>query len=83
MRLNDERKGNRMVARDLIKQADMIAKSRGISQARWSNLAGRSVHGQTVYRIMANGDCKLSTFIELLDALGCELTIQEATHGQN
>ena len=64
-----------MEARDLILQADAIARQKGMTQAQWSSLAGHSSNGQTVSRILSRGECKLSTFINLLDTLDCEIRI--------
>lgn len=62
-------------ARDIILQADSIARSKGMTQARWSAMAGYASNGQTVSRILHRGECKLSTIISLLDTVGCELRI--------
>lgn len=64
-----------MEARDLILQADAIARSKGMTQAQWSSMAGHASNGQTVSRIISRGECKLSTLVALLDTLGCELQI--------
>lgn len=66
-----------MNTRALILMADGIASKKGLSQSQWSKNAGHASNGQTVSRIMRKGDCRLSTFIELLDAIGCELIIKE------
>ena len=70
-----------MTARDLIMQADRIAREQGYTQSGWSKAAGRSENGQTVSRIISKGECKLGTFLELLEPLGCELKILEGEHG--
>lgn len=64
-----------MEARDLILQADSIARSKGMTQAQWSSMSGHASNGQTVSRILNRGECKLSTMIALLDTLDCELKI--------
>lgn len=64
-----------MEARDLILQADAIARKKGMTQAQWSSMAGHASNGQTVSRILNRGECKLSTMIALLDSLDCELRI--------
>ena len=64
-----------MESRDLILQADAIARSKGMTQAQWSSSAGYASNGQTVSRILNRGECKLSTMIALLDTIGCELRI--------
>ena len=66
-----------MEARELILQADSIARDKGLTQAKWSSMAGHNPNGQTVSRIINRGECKLSTFIELLGAVGCELQIRK------
>lgn len=68
-------KDGKMEARDLILQADALARKRGMTQAQWSSLAGYASNGQTVSRIITRGECKLSTMIALLDTLDCELRI--------
>lgn len=69
------RKDGKMEARDLILQADCIARRKGMTQAQWSSLAGYASNGQTVSRILNRGECKLSTMVALLDTLDCELQI--------
>lgn len=66
-----------MTARGLIMVADQIAREKGLNQMQWSAQAGHSKSGQTVSRIVSKGNCRLSTFIELLLPLGCELQIVE------
>lgn len=65
-----------MTARELILQADGIAREQGFTQARWSKAAGRAESGQTVSRILSKGECKVSTLLALLEPLGCELAIR-------
>lgn len=72
-----------MTARDLILEADTIARGQGLTQAAWSRAAGRAQSGQTVSRILARGECKISTLLQLLEPLGYELVIQEVNDGQN
>lgn len=62
-------------ARDLILEADSIAREQGYTQARWSKAAGRAESGQTVSRILARGECKLGTLLDLLEPLGYGLMI--------
>ena len=62
-------------ARDLILEADRIARDQGFTQARWSKAAGRAESGQTVSRILAKGECKVGTLVDLLEPLGYRLTI--------
>ena len=66
-----------MEARKLILEADGIKAKQNMNQTQWSTKAGHATNGQTVSRIISNGDCRLSTFIALLEALGCELVIKE------
>ena len=49
-----KRKGwqNMIEARDLILQADSIARSKGLNQSQWSSLSGYASNGQTVSRIV-------------------------------
>ena len=72
-----KRKGwqNMIEARDLILQADSIARSKGLNQSQWASLSGYASNGQTVSRIVNRGECKLTTIVSLLDTLGCELRI--------
>lgn len=62
-------------AREIILQADAIARRKGMTQAQWSSMSGYASNGQTVSRIVNRGECKLSTIVSLLDTLGCELRI--------
>ena len=66
-----------MTARDLILQADTIARSQGFTLAGWSKAAGRAESGQTVSNILSSGECKLGTLIDLLEPLGYELFIRK------
>lgn len=64
-----------MDSKDLILQADSIARGRGLTQAQWSAMSGYASNGQTVSRILNRGECKLSTLVSLLDTVDCELRI--------
>ena len=64
-----------MDARALIVVADRIAREQGMTQARWSRRAGFAFNGQTVSRILSKGDCRVSTFISLLEPLGYKLAL--------
>lgn len=64
-------------SRSLILKADSISRARGFTQSQWSRLAGHAANGQTISRIISKGDCRVSTFLDLIDALGCELIIKE------
>lgn len=66
-----------MEARKLILEADSIARRQGLTQSRWSKLAGKAESGQTVSRIISRGECKIGTMIDLLEPLGYELCIRK------
>ena len=70
-----------MDSRDLILQADRIAREKGLNQKEWSESAGFAVNGQTVSRVLSKGDCRVSTFVALLRAIGCGLEITEGWNG--
>lgn len=65
-----------MTARELIWEADRIARSQGYTQAGWSRAAGKAESGQTVLKILKSGECKLGTLIDLLEPLGYEVSIR-------
>lgn len=65
-----------MKARELILDADRIASEKGLTQSQWSRQSGHASNGQTVSRIISKGDCRLSTFVELLNVLECVLVIK-------
>ncbi len=67
-----------MRARTLIMIADKTARDQGLNQREWSTKAGHAKSGQTVSRIISKGDCRLSTFIALIQALGLDLQITNA-----
>ena len=64
-----------MDARQLIMQADQIAREHGISQAEWSRRAGYDEFGKIISNTLKRGDCKLKVMTQLLKPLGCRLTI--------
>ena len=64
-----------MDARTLVLQADEIARRKGLTQSQWSTAAGHAKNGQTVSRIISKGDCRISTFLRLLEAIDCKLEI--------
>ena len=66
-----------MESRNLIEEARKIATGKGFSQSKWSAEAGHALNGQTVLRILKKGDCRVSTFISLLEVIGCKLEIRE------
>ena len=70
-----------MESRTLIVEASKIADKKKINQSRWSEKAGHAINGQTVSRILKKGDCRLSTFLDLLKAVGCQLEIKENADG--
>ena len=74
---NEKDWGDKMDSKDLIMEAHDIADRKGFNQSRWSANAGLTLNGQTVLRILQRGDCRLSTFISLLRAVGCKLEIKE------
>ena len=72
-----------MRARALIVKADKIAREQGLNQKQWSSKAGHASNGQTVSRIISKGDCRLSTFLALLEPLGLKLELVEAGAGND
>ena len=64
-----------MDTRGLIATAYGIARSKGMNQSAWSSEAGYALNGQTVSRILKKGDCRLSTFVNLLNVIDCELVV--------
>ena len=66
-----------MAQRALIMEADKIAREKGLTQSQWSRLAGYANNGQTVSRIVKAGDCRISTFNTLLNAIGYKLKIEK------
>ena len=71
-----------MDARQLISQADKIARDSGMTQAEWSRRAGFDEFGKLVSNTHRRGNCKLSVFAQLLKPLGYELRIVR-TEDQN
>ena len=66
-----------MDSRSLIVQMDRIARSKGLTQSEWSRRAGYATNGQTVSRMLSKGDCRVSTLLAMLDAIGCGIEIKE------
>ena len=64
-----------MDARQLIFEADKIAREQGLSQASWSRKAGFDEFGKLISNSLKRGNCKLSVFSQLLKPLGYEMTI--------
>lgn len=66
-----------MDTRELIAEADRLSKSAGLTQAEWSRAAGYDANGMAVSRTFNRGNCKLSTFVNLLKPLGYRLKIEK------
>ncbi len=69
------KRGETMDARQLISQADTIARDQGMTQAEWSRRAGFDEFGKLVSNTYRRGNCKLSVFAQLLKPLGYEIRI--------
>lgn len=74
-----------MDARQLIIQADRIAREQGFTQARWCREAGFDEFGKRISNAYRRGDCGLDTFSRLLATLGYEAVIvkSEKTNGND
>lgn len=70
-----------MDTKTLILKADRLAREKGYNQSSWSTIAGFATNGQPVYRMMKCGDCRFSTFVQLLDSIGCVIEIRDAEGG--
>ena len=64
-----------MDARQLICQADRIARDQGMTQAEWSRQAGFDEFGKLISNTHRRGNCKVSVLSQLLKPLGYELKI--------
>jgi len=64
-----------MNGKQLIMQADTIARDQGLSQAEWSRRSGYDEFGKLVSNTLKRGDCKLKVMTQLLKPLGCKLAI--------
>ena len=64
-----------MDVRQLISQADQIARESGLTQAEWCRRAGFDEFGKLVSNTFRRGNCKLSVFAQLLKPLGYEIRI--------
>lgn len=70
-----------MDARQLISQADRIAREQGMTQAEWCRRAGFDEFGKLISNAHRRGNCKLSVFARLLKVLGYEIAIvKEGKH---
>lgn len=74
-----------MEVRQLIVQADRIAREQGLTQARWSREAGLDSFGKRISNAYRRGNCDLDTFSRLLAPLGYEAVIvkSEKTNGND
>ena len=68
-----------MDARQLISQADGIAREQGLTQAEWCRRAGFDEFGKLVSNTHRRGNCKLSVLTQLLKPLGYEVRIVRVT----
>ena len=68
--------------RQLISEADQIARDQGLTQAEWCRRSGFDEFGKLVSNTHRRGNCKLSVFVQLLKPLGYEIRIvkQEGKH---
>lgn len=64
-------------ARDLICEMDQIARSQGLTQAEWCRRAGYDEFGKLISRTYKSGNCKLSVFCQLAEALGYKIIISK------
>lgn len=64
-----------MDGKQLIFQAIQIAREKGLSQAEWSRMSGYDEFGKIISNTLKRGDCKLKVMTQLLESLGCRLTI--------
>lgn len=64
-----------MDGKQLIRQAEEIAISQGLTQAEWSRRAGYDEFGKLISNTIKRHDCKLKVMTQLLKPLGCELVI--------
>lgn len=70
-----------MNARQLISEADGIARAQGLTQAEWCRRAGFDEFGKLVSNTHRRGNCKLSVFAQLLKPLGYEIRIVKTEEG--
>lgn len=72
-----------MDVRQLIGEADRIARDQGLTQAEWCRRAGYDEFGKLVSNTHRRGNCKLSVFMQLLRPLGYELRIVKQEEKEN
>lgn len=72
-----------MDARQLISQADELARAAGLTQAEWCRRAGFDEFGKLVSNTHRRGNCKLSVFSQLLKVLGYEIQIVKKQEEKN
>lgn len=72
-----------MDVRQLIGEADRIARDQGLTQAEWCRRAGYDEFGKLVSNTHRRGNCKLSVFMQLLRPLGYELRIVKQEEREN
>jgi len=72
-----------MDVRQLIGEADRIARDQGLTQAEWCRRAGFDEFGKLVSNTHRRGNCKLSVFMQLLRPLGYELRIVKKEEREN
>ena len=71
-----------MNARDIILQADQMARTMGLTQQQWSRESGLDDNGTCISRTLSRGNCKLSTLMMMLRPLGLELVIKGANDAE-
>ena len=62
-------------ARELINQADRIAREQGFTQAQWCRDAGFDEFGKRISNAYRRGDCFMDVLLKMLSPLGYELKI--------
>ena len=64
-----------MDSRQLIVEADRIAREQGLTQAEWCRKSGYDEFGKLISNTVSRGDCKLKVFLQILKPLGYEIAI--------
>lgn len=72
-----------MDVRQLIGEADRIARDQGLTQAEWCRRAGFDEFGKLISNTHRRGNCKLSVFMQLLRPLGYEVKIVKKEEGKH